>query len=160
MPQKAKVVGQKKTKADPTLKKPLKTKKKSTPKQALKPDTQDKKDPVLLLTEVAPEEPERPKIKEQPKAAPNKSAPQKISKPEKKAKGPVIGGGDQLKKGPSGEGADIGIERSPEIDAALEDLVRSMLKEMLKDYLDKHMAEIVKKVTAEEVLKMKKNNDS
>ncbi len=106
-------------------------------------EEQSEAEEVLVLTEVAPPE----ELEGVPETEP---APESEDLPPELAA--------EVQKEALEEVRALGIESSPEIDAAMEDLVRSMLKEMLKDYLDQHMADIVKKVAAEEILKMKKKS--
>jgi len=95
------------------------------PPRSQKPAKKMEED-ILLLTEVAPEE------EIITKQEPLREKPKVTEEPKPAPPGPV----EEL-----------------DLDDALEELVRSMLKEKLQDYLDQHLADIVNKIAAEELAK-------
>ena len=106
------------------------------PPRSRKPAKKMKQD-ILILTEVAPDQGgrrEEPKVIQMP--TPAEKGKGKQSQPPEKARPEAPGPVQEL-----------------DLDNALEELVRSMLKEKLQDYLDKHLAEIVNKIAAEELAK-------
>ncbi|MCH8173182.1 MAG: DUF2497 domain-containing protein [Proteobacteria bacterium] len=116
----------------PTTRKPAAQK----PPRSQKPAKKMEQD-ILILTEVAPDQEgrrEEPRVIQMPIPAEKGKGEQ--SKPPEKARPEAPGPVQDL-----------------DLDNALEELVRSMLKEKLQDYLDKHLAEIVNKIAAEELAK-------
>ena len=106
------------------------------PPRSQKPAKKMEQD-ILVLTEVAPDQEgrqEEPKVIQMPIPAEKGKGEQ--GKPPEKARPEAPGPVQDL-----------------DLDNALEELVRSMLKEKLQDYLDKHLAEIVNKIAAEELAK-------
>jgi len=115
--------------AKPLKKIPTKSAAKKPPKRKTHPKKRGLRKPqedILVLTEIAPEEPPKPKD------APARQQPPVQQEGHKKTHGLV----EKL-----------------EMDDALEALVRSMLKEKLDAYLDQHLSDIVNKVAAEELAK-------
>ena len=106
------------------------------PPRSRKPAKKMEED-ILVLTEVAPDQEgrqEEPRVIQMPTPAEKGKGEQ--GKPPEKARPEASGPVQEL-----------------DLDNALEELVRSMLKEKLQDYLDKHLAEIVNKIAAEELAK-------
>lgn len=115
----------KKVTSKKTVKKPG-TKKLAKKKTHPKRKRPGKKEDILLLTEVASEEEiitKQEPVREKPKVT------------------------EETKPAPPSPVEEL------DLDDALEELVRSMLKEKLQDYLDQHLADIVNKVAAEELAK-------
>ncbi len=111
------------------------------PSRSQKPAKKMEQD-ILVLTEVAPEQggrQEEPKVIQMP--TPAEEGKKEQSKPPEEARSEAFG-----------------LARELDLDNALEELVRSMLKEKLQDYLDKHLADIVNKIAAEELAR-KRNKD-
>lgn len=139
---KAKPAAKKEIQKKPAAKKsPVKkpASRKSAPKKpprSQKPAKKMEQD-ILVLTEVAPDQEGR---QEEPKVI-------QMPIPAEKGKG------EQGKSPEKARPEAPGLVRELDLDNALEELVRSMLKEKLQDYLDKHLAEIVNKIAAEELAK-------
>jgi cell pole-organizing protein PopZ len=111
------------------------------PSRSQKPAKKKVQD-ILVLTEVAPEQggrQEEPKVIQMP--TPAEEGKKGQGKPPEEARSEAPG-----------------LARELDLDNALEELVRSMLKEKLQDYLDKHLADIVNKIAAEELAR-KRNKD-
>ena len=106
------------------------------PPRSRKPAKKMKED-ILVLTEVAPDQEGR---QEEPRVI-------QMPTPAKKGKG------EQSKPPEEARPEAPGLVQELDLDNALEELVRSMLKEKLQDYLDKHLADIVNKIAAEELAK-------
>ena len=124
----------------PAAKKPVAKKVKPIKSLTEKPTPKEEED-VLVLTEVAPIE------------APKEDAAEEDTK--------VIQMPIAKEEGPGEEETvveDTAGKQELDMDNALEELVRDMLKEKLQDYLDQHLSDIIKKVAAEELAKLRKKN--